>query len=253
MEADLRVALNEDQFLLYFQPQINFQTGKLVGVEALIRWQHPTEGLLLPGNFISVAEDTGLIVPMGAWVIKQACSFMQKWESMGMNNVQVAVNVSGRQMWGGGLIDTVSDALKSTGCKPACLELEITEGFLIRKPDKSRAMLDELRDMGIKVAIDDFGTGYSSLSYLKQFPINKLKIDYSFVRDIPTDTNDQAISTAIIALGKALELTVIAEGVESQEQASFLKERGCDQAQGYLYSRPLSQEAFLAYWQSRED
>jgi diguanylate cyclase (GGDEF)-like protein/PAS domain S-box-containing protein len=250
MESALRVALREGQFILHFQPQVDLQSGQLVGAEALVRWEHPNAGLLLPEHFIPVAEDTGQIVQIGAWVLEEVCRVSKRWEVAGMSGISVAVNLSGRQMLNSDLTRTVRTALEITGCTPASLELEITEGFLIQQPDKTKVTLQELRDMGIKIAIDDFGTGYSSLSYLKQFPISKLKIDSSFVHDIPLDANDQAISIAIIALGRSLGLKVVAEGVENQEQADFLKAQACDQAQGYLYGRPMTEEAFLTFWRS---
>lgn len=250
MEFALRGALRERQFILHFQPQVDFPSGRLFGVEALIRWNNPHEGMLLPERFIPVAEDSGQIVQIGAWVLEEVCRVIRRWEGAGMTGITVAINLSGRQMLNSDLTQTVRNALARTGCAAGSLELEVTEGFLIHQPDKTKLILQDLRDMGIKIAVDDFGTGYSSLSYLKQFPISKLKIDYTFIRHIPVDPSDKAISTAIIALGKALGLTVIAEGVENQEQADFLRSQGCDQAQGHLYGSPMTEEAFLSYWQS---
>jgi diguanylate cyclase (GGDEF)-like protein/PAS domain S-box-containing protein len=250
MESALRVALNEGQFILHFQPQVDFQTGRTVGAEALIRWWHPTEGLLLPDRFIPIAEDTGQIVAIGTWVLEEVCRTCRRWEEAGVQGIRIALNISGRQMLNSALTATVRDTLEAIGCDPGSLELEITEGFLIQQPDKTKLILKELREMGIRIAVDDFGTGYSSLSYLKQFPLSKLKIDSTFVRDIPFDINDQAISTAIIALGKSLGLKVVAEGVENQQQADFLKAQACDQAQGYLYGNPMPEADFLRYWRA---
>ena len=250
MESALREALKQGQFILHFQPQVDFQSGRPVGAEALIRWQHPGEGLLLPDRFIPIAEDTGQIVPIGVWVLEEVCRAIKRWEESGQQGINVAVNLSGRQMLNSDLTAAVRNALSATGCEPHSLELEITEGFLIQQPDKTKLILQELRDMGIRIAVDDFGTGYSSLSYLKEFPLSKLKIDYDFVRDIQFDANDQAISTAIIALAKSLGLKVIAEGVENQHQADFLKAQGCDQAQGYLYAEPMTEATFLDYWRA---
>ena len=250
MESALRVALSEGQFTLLFQPQVEICTGRLLGAEALIRWLHPAEGMLLPDSFIPMAENTGQIVAIGTWVLEEVCRAIKRWQDAGMQGVTVAVNLSGRQMLNSDLTQTVRNVLARTGCVPDGLELEITEGFLIQQPDKTKLTLQELRNMGIRIAVDDFGTGYSSLSYLKQFPLSKLKIDYSFVRDIPFDINDQAISKAIIALGKSLGLKVVAEGVENRQQADFLRAQGCDEAQGYLYARPMAEADFLRYWQS---
>jgi diguanylate cyclase (GGDEF)-like protein/PAS domain S-box-containing protein len=250
MEAALHRALEANEFVLYFQPQIDLRTGQPCGCEALIRWQHPDEGLLLPGRFIRIAEETGQIDGIGEWVLQEGCRQLSRWQASGLKNLRMAINLSGRQLLNDRLVQTVEGVLDSTGCDPGCLELEITEGFLVEHPDQTRRALQALRDKGIEVAVDDFGTGYSALSYLKQFPISKLKIDYSFVRDIPVDPNDQAISRAIIALGHSLGLTVVAEGVELPAQASFLSEHGCDVAQGYLYARPMPAEAFADFWRA---
>ena len=247
IEGALRHALARNELRLLFQPQRDLRTGRLVGAEALIRWLHPTQGLLLPGRFIAVAESTGQIEQIGAWVLEESCRQIKRWEQVGIAGIGLAVNVSGRQVLQGNLVETVRGALERTGCRPESLELEITEGFLIRGPEASRVILERIRDMGVRIAIDDFGTGYSSLSYLKQFPIGKIKIDRAFVRDISLDPNDQAIVTAIIALGRSLGLRVIAEGVETQEQMAFLSACGCDEAQGYLFSQPLDALAFSSY------
>ncbi|NEX22583.1 EAL domain-containing protein [Thiorhodococcus mannitoliphagus] len=252
MEAALRQALDGDAFRLLFQPQFELSTGRLIGAEALIRWEHPTQGLLLPASFIPMAESTGQIEQIGTWVLEEACSLLARWERAGMRDLVLAVNVSGRQFLKGDLVDRIQAILQGSGCDPRRLELEITEGFLIRRPERARAMLQEIREMGIRIVIDDFGTGYSSLSHLKAFPISKIKIDLSFVRDVTSSPNDQAIATAIVALGRSFGLSVIAEGVETPEQAEFLGRCGCDQAQGFLYSRPLSESAFIGYWKTQQ-
>ncbi len=247
MESSLYRALNESQFVLHYQPQVDMRSGELLGCEALVRWNHPDQGLLMPGRFIPIAEETGQIGEIGLWVLGEACRQVRVWHDSGVPEMRIAVNLSGRQLLSSNLVDKVGQVLERTGCRGEWLELEITEGFLIQQPDQSRAALQALRNMGVQIAVDDFGTGYSSLSYLKQFPISKLKIDYSFVRDIPFDTNDQAISAAIIALGQSLNLRIVAEGVETLEQANFLIAHGCHEAQGFLYSKPLPAADFAAF------
>ncbi|EXJ16085.1 putative bifunctional diguanylate cyclase/phosphodiesterase [Imhoffiella purpurea] len=248
IETALRRALAEHELRLVFQPQIDLRSGRLMGAEVLVRWLHPTAGLLLPGRFIAVAESTGQIEQIGGWVLEEACRDLKRWERAGFGGIRLGVNVSGRQVLHGNLVETVQGALERSGCRPESLEIEITEGFLIRGPDTSRSILERIRDMGVGIAIDDFGTGYSSLSYLKQFPISRIKIDRAFVRDISLDVNDQAIVRAIIALGRSLGLKVIAEGVETAEQLALLTECGCNEAQGYLFSEPLTASVFLDYW-----
>lgn len=246
IETALRKALSEHQFVLHYQPQFDIRSERLIGCEALVRWMHPQHGLLPPDRFVPIAEESGLISQIGEWVLAEACAQIAEWRKMGLPHFRVSVNLSGRQLLSDQLIDVVEKTLTTTGCSPEWLALEITEGFLIQQPEKSRAKLQVLRDMGVEIAVDDFGTGYSSLSYLKQFPISRLKIDYSFVRDIPVDHNDRAISSAIIALGKSLGLSVIAEGVECREQADFLIAKGCNEAQGFLYGKPVPSEEFAA-------
>jgi len=247
IESALRNAVKNDELVLHYQPQFSLATGKIIGVEALLRWNHPELGLLPPARFIDLAEDTGLIVRMGEWVLSTACREMRSWLSQGYDFGRVAVNVSGLQFQRGDFQQMVNDVLLNTRLDPERLELEITENFIMHKTEKAIAILDNLKSIGIQIAIDDFGTGYSSLSYLKRLPIDKLKIDRSFVRDIPHDANDEAIACAIIAMGRALELKVIAEGVEVQEQKDFLLSQGCDEAQGYLYSKPLPANELLDF------
>lgn len=249
METDLRHALAKDQFVIHFQPQVCMNSGKVVGVEALLRWMHPREGLLYPNRFIALAEEMGLIDEIGLWVIQSCCQSLVKWKALGHDDLHIAINISGRQLMDEGFARTVRDVIKETGCNAGSVELEITEGYLIRHPEKTALQCNELRQIGVQMAIDDFGTGYSSLTYLKQFPISKLKIDYSFVRDILDDPNDQAITRAIIALGKSLDLTVIAEGVENERQKKFLQAENCELAQGYYFARPMSEESLLQYLQ----
>lgn len=239
LENDLRRALERNEFLLHYQPQVHLASGDIIGLEALIRWHHPELGLVPPADFISPAEETGLIVPIGEWVLFSACQQARAWQDAGHREVRVAVNLSGRQLKQRDLVDTVRGVLSDTGLEPKWLELELTESSIMQNDKLTRSTLWELHDMGVRLSIDDFGTGYSSLSYLKRFPIDTLKIDRSFVRDITTDPDDAAIATAIIAMAHNLKLEVVAEGVETAEQRQFLQDRGCDSIQGYLISRPV--------------
>jgi diguanylate cyclase (GGDEF)-like protein/PAS domain S-box-containing protein len=248
LENALRNALDRQEFYLVYQPQIDLSSGQLVGLEALLRWHHSELGVVSPAQFIPLAEQTGLIRDIGAWVLRQACHQGKAWLNQGFTFGRIAVNVAGPQIRQNGLQQVVQSALNESGLPPTCLELEVTEGFIMERSMGSIEQLATLRDLGIQISIDDFGTGYSSLSYLKQLPIEKLKIDRSFVQDIPHDANDMAIAEAIIALGRALNLKVIAEGVETQEQASFLKRKGCHEGQGYLYSRPISPDVIASHW-----
>ncbi|WP_298039001.1 EAL domain-containing protein [uncultured Desulfuromonas sp.] len=239
MEASLRAGLEEDQFLLHYQPQHDLETGAIVGVEALLRWEHPTRGLVPPGDFIPLAEETGLIVPLGEWVLERACSQARAWQDAGSPPVRMAVNISPRQFRGARFVERVERVLGQTGLDPELLELEITEGLLMEDVQGAIATLGALKAMGVHLSIDDFGTGYSSLSYLKRFPISKLKIDRSFVAEIAVNPDDAAIAASIIALARNLRLDVIAEGVETKEQVGVLLEKGCRQGQGFLFCRPL--------------
>ena len=248
MENQLRRALAQEELLLHYQPQLDLVTGAVVGLEALLRWQHPEQGLVPPGRFIPLAEETGLITPIGEWVLRTACAQAQDWRQAGLPFGRIAVNIAGPQLQREGLSDTVRAVLHETGLPPACLELEITETLVMRQVERTIDWLQALQALGVMLAIDDFGTGYSSLAYLKRLPVDKLKIDRSFVRDLPGDENDAAIARAVIALGHSMHLTVIAEGLETAVQRDFLRESGCDQAQGFLYSQPLpalEAEAFL--------
>ena len=244
VESNLRYALEREELVLFYQPKIDLGSGKLIGAEALLRWRHPDWGLVAPERFIQVAEDFGLIVPMGRWVLRQACLQARRWQQAGWNIDTMAVNVSAVEFKRHDFVHGVQDILAVTGLQPCCLELEITESVLMHDAEASRAILEQLKAMGIRVAMDDFGTGYSSLSYLKRFPIDVIKIDRSFVSGIGTDQDDGSIATAVIAMGSSLHYRVVAEGVEDRFQLDFLRERHCHEAQGYYFSAPLAADAF---------
>jgi len=244
LESNLRPGLERREFFVQYQPQVSSVDFHLVGMEALVRWQHPNLGLLYPTEFISLAEDSGLIIPLGDWVFRTACLQNKAWQDAALVPMRLAVNFSARQFQQPGFISSVEEILKETNLDPGWLELEITESSIMKDPDKAIEKLLELKMMGIKVAIDDFGTGYSSLNYLKRFPIDTLKIDRSFVSDLCKDPHDTAIVRAIITLGHALDLTVVAEGVETREQLESLAELECDVVQGFLFSKALSSEDF---------
>ncbi|OOZ36725.1 EAL domain-containing protein [Solemya velesiana gill symbiont] len=224
MESSLRNALSEDQLIVYYQPQIDMDSGDLVGLEAVVRWQRPELGMVSPTKFIHLAEETGLIMPLGEQVLRKACTQMSQWNEQGIRPEKMAVNLSGIQLNGESLIESIKGVLEETACDPNWLELEVTEGLVMKRPEQSISIMRKIRELGIELAIDDFGTGYSSLAYLKRFPITHLKIDSSFIRDIPDDSDDIAITRSVIALGRSLNLSVIAEGVETDEQVEFLRE-----------------------------
>ena len=240
LENGLRLALEKRELFLVYQPQVDIVSGKIIGLEALLRWQHPTLGLVPPDKFIRIAENCGLIVSIGEWVLRTACSQARKWQDEGIPAVSVAVNVSAVQFRQGGFCELIRRVLHETGLAPQYLELELTEGLLLANADVTFSVLQELKAMGLKLSIDDFGTGYSSLSYLKRFPVSKLKIDRSFVQDVAVNPDDAAITSAIIGMAKSLHLKVIAEGVETEVQMSFLRAHQCDEIQGYYFSRPLA-------------
>ncbi|OPX91535.1 MAG: Cyclic di-GMP phosphodiesterase Gmr [Pelotomaculum sp. PtaB.Bin013] len=244
IENGLRRALDRNEFVVHYQPKVNINTGKIIGMEALVRWEIPERGLIPPGDFIPLAEDTGLIVPIGEWVLRTACAQNKAWQDAGYPPLRVAVNLSARQFQLQNLVEVVSRILKETRLEPCWLELEITESVAMQNAEYTVKMLYELKDMGIQLAIDDFGTGYSSLNYLKRFPISKLKIDKSFVREIGTDQDNEAIASTVIVLGQSLKLGVVAEGVETEEQYDFLKQHQCDEMQGYLFGKPVPPEKF---------
>jgi len=244
-ESNLRRALERDELILHYQPQVDLRSGRIVGAEALMRWRHPELGLVSPGEFVPVMEETGLIVPAGEWVIRTACEQARAWQEEGLP-VRVAVNLSAQQLRRQDFTASVSRALWATGLDPSLLELEITEGILMEQAEVSGFKLEHLKsDKGLQVSIDDFGTGYSSLAYLKRFPLDLLKIDRSFVRDTAEDPDDAAIVSAIISLAHSLRLKVLAEGVETEEQLAYLREQGCDRMQGFLFSKPVPADAFL--------
>ncbi len=253
MEADMRKALERDEFILHYQPQVNLTTGEIIGCEALVRWQHPTKGVISPYFFIPVAEESGLIIPLSEWVMRTAITQLKAWQKMGMHSTTMSVNMSAHQFGRQNLIQIVQQILEETGVEPKHLELELTESILMTNADATIETLNELRDIGVCLSIDDFGTGYSSMAYLKRFPIDKLKIDQSFVRDLEADSDDAAIVRAIIALGHSLNLTVIAEGVETKQQLEFLHAEGCEQIQGYYFSRPIPAEEFSSLLQSKRN
>ncbi len=252
IESGLRHALERSEFVLHYQPQFSVSDGRVVGAEALIRWYHPEKGIIPPGRFIPIAEQSELIEDIGEWVIGAACAENRRWQEAGIPHIRVAVNVSGRQITHTPLADIVRKILKSSGLDPRYLEVEITESVAMSRADVSAQTLESLKELGVSVAIDDFGTGYSSLSYLKRFPIDRLKIDRSFIHDLPRNAHDEAIAQAVVALGHSLQLTVIAEGVETAEQLESLRSQGCDEVQGYLFSRPLSAARFELFLEQQK-
>jgi diguanylate cyclase (GGDEF)-like protein len=242
LEMDLRHAIDRDELLLYYQPQIDLQTRQIVGLEALVRWQHSERGLVSPGEFIPLAEETGLIVAIDEWVWRRACEQLNVWHDNGYD-WSVSVNLSGEQFNQPGLRDRLGSILAETAIDPSWLEIELTESVVVRDPESAIATLQELEALGIELCLDDFGTGYSSLSYLRQFPFDTLKIDRCFVSDLHVDTKNAAIVTAIVQLARSLNLRIVAEGIETAQQEEFLRQQGCDVMQGYRYSRPIPAEA----------
>ncbi len=247
LETSLRRALERNELLLYYQPKQDISRGSISGVEALLRWHHPDLGLLQPSRFIPLAEETGLIVPIGKWVLETACAQSMAWQRQGLPAIRIAVNLSPRQFADPNLLDDIGAALEKSGMPPELLELEITESMMMQNVEHTVQVLTAIKSLGITLAIDDFGTGYSSMSLVKKFPINVLKIDRSFVREITTDSEDKAIADAIIALGRALDLTIVAEGVETVEQEAFLRAHNCDEIQGYLISKPIPADEFAGF------
>jgi diguanylate cyclase (GGDEF)-like protein/PAS domain S-box-containing protein len=239
LETSLRRALDREEFVIHFQPIVDLRLQRVIGVETLVRWQHPDFGMVSPARFIPLAEETGLIVPIGGWVLEQACRQIRALQQQGFPELHVAVNLSPKQFRQRDLVRSIADTLSRTGLPPRYLELEVTESSIMEHAEFTIRTLHELKAMGINLSIDDFGTGYSSLSYLKRFPIDALKVDQSFVRDIPGDPDDAAIASAVIALGHSLRLTIVAEGVETAEQLAFMRERGCHRVQGYYFARPM--------------
>lgn len=239
MESNLRRAIKQKEFLLHYQPLVSLESGLIVGVEALIRWQHGDLGMIMPDRFIGIAEETGLINQIGDWVLNEAARQAQQWVDSGLPLSVMAVNVSPVQFRQAGFVDAVAGALAASGLEAGILELEVTEGTVMQDADITLGTLSALNRMGVSLSVDDFGTGYSSLAYLKRFPVNKLKIDRSFILDLETDPDDQAIASTIISMGRNLRMTVLAEGVETPEQLALLRNMDCDMAQGYHFSRPI--------------
>ncbi len=246
MESGLRRALERDELVLHYQPKIDIRSGKVTGVEALVRWQHPEHGLVPPVKFIGIAEETGLIVPIGEWVLQSACLAHRSWSAAGLPHLRMAVNLSARQLLHPDLVRDTGRVLERTGCDAACLEFEITESMVMQNPARAVELIRELKELGIAISIDDFGTGYSSLAYLKRFPIDSLKIDRSFIHDVPRDPGNMAITRAVIGMAHSLKLTVIAEGVETREQLEFLRGHACDEMQGFYFSRPVPADQIAA-------
>jgi diguanylate cyclase (GGDEF)-like protein len=252
LEGDLRQAIDGGELQLHYQPLVRLADGSVVGVEALLRWTHPQRGPISPVDFIPIAEDTGLIVPIGEWVLRTACSDMKRLEEQTGRRLKVAVNLSPRQLRTPNLTSMIGDALGRSGWRAEDLELEITESMMIDNPDVSIAAMQRLRAMGVGMAIDDFGTGYSSLSYLTRFPIAKLKLDRSFVRGLPHHEQDAAIATSVVAMGHGLKLQVLAEGIETEAQAQFLRALGCQMGQGWLFAKAMPLEALADHLSSQD-
>jgi diguanylate cyclase (GGDEF)-like protein len=246
LESSLRLAVERNELYLVYQPQEDLATGEIIGCEALLRWKHPDLGLVSPCKFIPVAESSGLILPIGEWVLRTACAQARQWQDQGLPALPVAVNVSAVQFRQKGFLRLVEAVLSETGLSPQYLELELTESLILSNANVVLSMLQQLKQMGVRLSIDDFGTGYSSLSYLKQFPVYKLKIDGSFVRDVSVDVDDAAIITSILSMAKNLGLKVVAECVENEEQVSFLRAQKCDEIQGYYFSEPLPGDELAA-------
>jgi EAL domain-containing protein (putative c-di-GMP-specific phosphodiesterase class I) len=249
---DLRQAQEKNEWVLYYQPTIDAQSGMIVGAEALLRWNHPTRGMVPPNLFIPTAEKTGLIVPIGEWVLNEACRQMCEWRAAGLTTRTIAVNLSAVQFNHPGLIQMVRSTLQRHALEPDCLTLEITESTAMQDVHASQAILQQLDEMGVQISIDDFGTGYSSLLYLKRLPASELKIDRGFVCDLAHDAEDAAIIAAIVALGHTLNLRIVAEGVETAEQQEFLSRLGCNILQGYLFGKPMPADQFFQFAASSE-
>jgi diguanylate cyclase (GGDEF)-like protein len=251
LEAGLRHALVRGEIEIFYQPKVDFSSGRVNGVEALIRWRHPEKGLLMPDRFVPLAEEIGAIIPIGYWTLRRVCERVRHWQELGMP-LAVAVNLSASQFHEPQLVTELAAILKSTGVAPSFLELEITESMVMRDTDRAVQIMESLRRMGVRISIDDFGTGHSSLGYLKRFPVDRLKVDRSFVRDLPHNGDDVAITRAVIAMAHSLRMSVVAEGVEHQEQFDLLRAEGCDEFQGYFCARPLEEADLLKFVASRQ-
>lgn len=245
MEAALRRAIQNNEFVLYFQPQLSLSDGKIKRVEALIRWISPEVGMINPGTFIPLAEETGLIMPIGEWALHEACRLNRKWQDAGYDPIAIAVNISPKQFRHQDVAQIVRDALTANRIDPQYLEVEITETAVMDNVDDAIAKLKSIRAMGVHISVDDFGTGYTSINYLRQYPVSVLKIDQTFIKGLPDNQNDTAITSAVIALGHNLGLQVVAEGVETAEQLQYLFEHNCDLIQGYFLSRPLPEDKII--------
>ena len=252
LENQLRVAMDNQQFTLFYQPKVNIVGGEVVGAEVLLRWRHPERGMVGPDQFIPIAESTGLIVPLGEWVVREASKQCVAWRRQGLPPIPLAINVSAVQFRRSELVESIADIIAETHIDPAWLELEITESMIMDRVDPMMALLHRLHEIGVRLAIDDFGTGHSSLSYLRRFSVDTLKIDRSFVRNVENDMDDATIAKAIISLGKSLNLRVIAEGVETERQLKFLRKHGCEEAQGYFFSKPVSADLFASWYRENE-
>jgi EAL domain-containing protein (putative c-di-GMP-specific phosphodiesterase class I) len=244
VESELRRALKNHEFLLHYQPKVNLDSGDITGVEALIRWQQPDGTLVPPSEFVHIAEDCGLIVPIGRWVMREACKQARAWQDFGLRHLRMAVNVSAVEFRERGFVENVRQILSDTGLRAHYLVLELTERVLMENAASTALVLEELKTMGVQLAVDDFGTGYSSLSYLRQFPIDVLKIDQSFIQKISSNLDDSTIISAIIGMGRNLHHIVIAEGIETREQIAYLQSQHCEEGQGYLLSPPIGAVQF---------
>ena len=246
--TELQHAVENGELCLHYQPKIDTVSGRLLGMEALVRWMHPERGMVMPMEFIPVAEDTGMIVAIGRWVLREACRQNAEWQRAGLRPLRVAVNLSARQLRSDNLVNEIDAALSETALAASSLELEITESMVMENPERVIKLLDRIRSRGIHLSLDDFGTGHSSLAYLKRFPIDCVKIDRTFIKDMPANTDDVAISRTIVAMARSLGLATVAEGVETEAQLELLRTLGCDQIQGYFFSRPIPADEFTAYY-----
>jgi EAL domain-containing protein (putative c-di-GMP-specific phosphodiesterase class I) len=253
IQSQLRGAIARDEFEVHYQPQMCLRGGTLAGAEALLRWNNAVLGRVPPNRFIPLAEEYGLVNSIGDWVLESVCAQIKRWRDAGLGDVKVSVNLAAGQFANDATVPYVESTLRRFGVPPSCLGLEITEGTVMGDPDKAVAALHRLKDIGVSISLDDFGTGYSSLGYLKRFPIDTLKIDKSFVDDVTTSANDAAIALSVISLAHNLNMQVIAEGVETREQVQFLTERGCDEMQGYFFSRPVNAEDFTVLLRERRN
>ncbi len=244
IEESLRRALDRAEFAVHYQPKIKLATGEISGAEALLRWTHPTRGPVSPAEFIPVAEDSGLILPIGRWVLREACRQARAWSGQGLHVASMAVNISAMEFRNEDFLEGVFSILEDTGMPPRFLELELTESVLMKRAESTQSILKELRSRGVQLAVDDFGTGYSSLSYLRKFSIDALKIDQSFIRQITTTPDETSIVSAVISMGRSLKLRVVAEGVETPQELAFLQAHNCEEAQGFYFSRPVSAADF---------